>query len=264
MNQTKTIERLSWTIISIATILFIASFFTVCYPDRLESIARIGDINGGVAGSLWALGGVLLFYAALKSQQSSLEIQRREFELQRDELKEARRISSEQIKTMQQQRFENTFFHLLKSHKENLEALKLKPSNDNITGRFALENLLSSFKVTYLSDNKPKDAHSVANDFIQFCNEHDHVLNTFSNNVFRTLQMIDALDGENKDLYVNLFIAQLSHLEKEILFYKGLLGGEKNVLKPLLEKFHALKLLDNNKLLNPDHWKLYNSSAFSN
>lgn len=205
-----------------------------------------------------------MFYAALKSQQSSLEIQNKEFELQREELKEARKISSEQSMTMKQQRFENTFFHLLQSHKENLEALKLKSNNDNITGRFALENLLTNFKGTYLSGNKPKDAHSVANDFISFCNLHDHVLNTYSNNVFRTLQMIDSLDGENKDLYINLYIAQLSHLEKEILFYKGLHGGEKNILKPLLEKFHALKLLDNNKLLNPDYWKLYNPSAFSN
>ncbi|MBK9106394.1 MAG: hypothetical protein IPL92_17985 [Saprospiraceae bacterium] len=262
MKHVKAIEKVSWIIIVIAFLFFIGSFFSFLYPGKIQNFVNIGDINGGVAGSLWALGGVLLFYAALKSQQSSLEIQRREFELQREELKEARMISAEQSKTMQQQRFENTFFLLLKTHKENLESLRINPSNNQLVGRFALEHLWNGFRKGYDKGHSQPEISVITNDFIEYCKAYDHVLNTYCSNVFRTLQIFELLEVDNKYVYINLYASQISQIEKFILFYYGIHAGDSNQLKPLIEKFHLLHMLDEQQLIESQHWKLYDISAY--
>ncbi len=53
------------------------------YEVNLEATAQFGDYIGGFVGSLWSLVGILLFYSALR-------LQRKEFELQRIELRDQR------------------------------------------------------------------------------------------------------------------------------------------------------------------------------
>ncbi|WP_405396845.1 putative phage abortive infection protein [Maribacter sp. Asnod2-G09] len=99
-------------------------FSTVINPERF---AQFGDFIGGVIGSIWALAGVILFYLALKEQRKdfatnrkvlnaqtdALKQQIKEFELQREELHETRKVFILQNETLNFQRFESTFFNLL-------------------------------------------------------------------------------------------------------------------------------------------------------
>lgn len=75
------------------------------YDPNITS--SIGEFIGGIVGAVWALAGVLFFYVALRYQK-------REFQLQRKELIETRKILKSQSKTLKKQQFEGTFFELLK------------------------------------------------------------------------------------------------------------------------------------------------------
>lgn len=261
MKNSKIVETISWILIVLGVILFICSFIFLKYPFVIGSLASIGDINSGLSGSIWSLGGVLLFYAALKSQQESLDIQRKEFELQREELKETRQVFEEQNKSLKLDRFESTFFLILKWHKDVLESLKLKPSNHEIVGRFTLEHLWKEFKNNLDVKNVDLNIKFITNKFTAFCNSYDHILNTYSSTVFNNLMLIDTMEIADKQKYVNLYRAQLSHIEKEILFYLGA-HGENNLLKPLIEKYKLLFLLDTTQLLDPSQLTIYDLSAY--
>lgn len=96
-------------------------------------IAQLGDFVGGVAGSLWALAGVILFYVALEKQKEALDIQleefalqREELQLQRNELKETRAVFQEQSKTQQLAQFETSFYNLLELFKSVVSELKIE------------------------------------------------------------------------------------------------------------------------------------------
>lgn len=58
----------------LAIILVAGGFLAVYYFSFVddESLNNIGDFFGGVAGSLWALASVILFYAALRHQTNEM------------------------------------------------------------------------------------------------------------------------------------------------------------------------------------------------
>lgn len=61
-------------LIVIFFILQLRKEFTVCtdQPINGQITGQVGDFIGGVAGSLWAFAGVLLFYIALRLQRREL------------------------------------------------------------------------------------------------------------------------------------------------------------------------------------------------
>jgi hypothetical protein len=69
-------------------------------------IGQLGDVIGGLVGSLWALAGVLLFYSALV-------LQREEFKDQLVVNKETKGLIETQTKTLIKQQIEGTIFQLL-------------------------------------------------------------------------------------------------------------------------------------------------------
>ncbi|MFT6981535.1 MAG: hypothetical protein ACJAUD_000298 [Crocinitomicaceae bacterium] len=84
-----------------------------------DKIGQLGDFIGGIVGSLWALAGVILFYVALS-------LQRKEFKLQRLELKATRSVFQQQSEQLKIQQRENTFFHLLDNHKKTVTTVSDK------------------------------------------------------------------------------------------------------------------------------------------
>lgn len=84
-----------------------------------DKFGQFGDLIGGVLGAIWAFAGVLLFYYAL-------DLQRKDFKLQKAEMTLSRKTLEEQTKTLSIQRFENTFFSLLANHHEVVNNLSLE------------------------------------------------------------------------------------------------------------------------------------------
>ena len=92
-----------------------------------SKIGQFGDFIGGVVGTLFALAGVILYYAALvdqrkdfKTNQDALNLQVKalnqqivEFQEQRKELEITRQIYEQQNRTMKIQQFESNFYSYL-------------------------------------------------------------------------------------------------------------------------------------------------------
>ena len=67
-------------VIAIVTgfIMFCANDFLFQFQEEIKSdkVGQLGDFIGGVAGSIWALAGVILFYLAFQSQKAALDDQK--------------------------------------------------------------------------------------------------------------------------------------------------------------------------------------------
>ena len=63
---------------------------TVVPDSQFAHLAQMGDFIGGMAGALWSLAGVFLFFLALNLQKQEFEAQRAQLELQREELQSQR------------------------------------------------------------------------------------------------------------------------------------------------------------------------------
>lgn len=133
-----------WLIIAGVGVLFVGMDLFFNEPQiNKEIISLYGQFIGGIAGSIWTLAGVALFYAALRRQTTEFEVQRNQLEMQREELilqrdelklqryetelqrKEFER-QTEQLKlqnaTLAIQKFESTFFQLLAIHNDIVQA----------------------------------------------------------------------------------------------------------------------------------------------
>ena len=138
--------------------------FDVSQKIDSTKIAHLGDFIGGIAGALWSLASVILFYVALSEQRRDLKINQKalkaqvkslrkqieEFELQREELQETRKVFKEQSETFQIQRFENSFFQLTSLHHEIIDKIYFEISPLDVVMTFhkrtALRELASQLK----------------------------------------------------------------------------------------------------------------------
>jgi hypothetical protein len=117
------------TLVISGFIFFVKGSWVFSIDSNIDEskIGQYGDFVGGIIGSLFSLVGIILFYVALQEQrkdfstnQKTLKIQIdafqkqvEEFELQRGELIETRKIYEQQDKTMKKQQFESNFYSFL-------------------------------------------------------------------------------------------------------------------------------------------------------
>jgi len=115
-------EKASKIIIWIGLFVLTLGLIIFLYKENLfiedaliksDKIGQFGDFIGGVAGAIWALAGVILFYVALDKQKEALSLQLNEFNLQREELEKTREIFNEQSNTQIITQFETSFYNLL-------------------------------------------------------------------------------------------------------------------------------------------------------
>jgi len=78
-------EGFTKLLIGLGTLAIIVGFVMFCLHDSLfqfdeqiksDKVGQLGDFVGGVAGSIWALAGVILFYLAFQSQKDALDDQK--------------------------------------------------------------------------------------------------------------------------------------------------------------------------------------------
>ena len=152
-----------------------------------EKVAQLGDFIGGVVGSIWALAGVILFYAALT-------LQRKEFRLQRQELKATRNIFEAQADQLKVQQRENTFFHLIENHRNLVQTLSAKtqslssrnPTTETIVGYSVLNTRWKEIEREF---KKFKEHFETSNGVfsLRMNSSHNPIRNLISFNEFQSL-----------------------------------------------------------------------------
>lgn len=101
---------------SIVTGLWLLTWFLLYGYDDAKR-GTFGDMFGSINALFSGLAFAGVIYAIFL-QKDELSLQRRELEMTRDELRGQKDAMLQQQETMDRQRFENTFFHLLRLHRE--------------------------------------------------------------------------------------------------------------------------------------------------
>ncbi|TDN97822.1 putative phage abortive infection protein [Sunxiuqinia elliptica] len=246
-------------IIGITIFLWNDSHLDISSSIKSEKFGQFGDFIGGLIGSLWAFSGVILFYVALNEQRKDIKINREalkqqisEFELQRVELEETRKIFEQQHETQVYQRFENTFFQLLHNHNEIVNSLDLRAIKSHKltnTGRDCFKSFYLNFS-TELKDieTSNKREAEVINSYIETYNKYEADLSHYFRNLYNIIKFIDNSEIKNKKIYTNFVRAQLSNYELIFLFYNCLSKNGIDKFKPLVEKYSLLKNINKSQL----------------
>jgi len=274
-TKTKNYTYWAWAFVIIGFV--VASIGLYAYFNQNEqnqfTLNELGDYFAGTVASAWALAGLFFIYVAflgqkqqLINQQIELSYNQAEVKATRYELRGQKEQLIEQNKTAKLQRFENTFFSLLKNHSSMVNDIDLR-SGGNITeqGKDCIKTFYKRFRNKcqgYVNTNQLLIEELPIDQAIEFYMEMYHSNQADLGHYFRNLyHILKLLKNENvisdKKKYSNLLRAQLSSYELAILFYNclGDYGYEK--FYPLIEQFDFLKNLDRDLLISPDHLNEY-------
>ncbi|PZD79333.1 putative phage abortive infection protein [Mesonia sp. K7] len=269
MLTEKNSKILLW--VGLALLLLGVIFFlwkeSISFSTKINSnkAAQFGDLIGGIVGSLWSLAGVILFYVALTEQRTDIQINRKaleaqvqalnqqiqEFELQRSELTETRKVFEEQSETLKIQRFENTFFQLLSLHHELIDKLNfslheinfglrnyesrevLSEASAKLDNKIERSNLISqrnsSGGYTYI-ENPPDSIYSSEERLLDvykqfYFEDFKQILSHYFRNIYHIFKFIyksELIINSKKQFYASIVRAQLSSDELFLILYNSL------------------------------------------
>ncbi|MDF1668451.1 MAG: putative phage abortive infection protein [Roseovarius sp.] len=206
---------------------------------------EIGDSLAGFAGSLAFIWIVVTVW-----------LQATELSEQRDVLKDHKTEFAAQNKSLKEQIFENTFFQMLSSLGEIIEAIDLAGANGNTTGR-------DCFKVYY--ERLRKRNHGTTGGDLTFVVEeffakYGHEFGHYFRFLYNFYRYIDE-SGHTKKHHVKVLRSYISDYELLLLFYNGQTVAGQNFCK-YFEKYAVFDNLPCAKLMKPEHLTNYSTKAY--
>ena len=184
---------------------------SLVYFQDLGKAGQFGDMFGGVNAlfSGLALIGVVvaIFYqrSELKLQRKELELTRQEMECQREELRGQKEVMSKQYESMAIQKFENSFYQMLKAHND-LIAMMYDYTDEEFDESVTVGNALFEFAYNKMNKN--------------FWRGHEIYFEQLMPYLFRVetiLQYIDNSKIHPRDLYVQIFRSNFTACEVKII-----------------------------------------------
>ena len=165
--------------------------------------------------------------------------------------------------------FENVFFNMTNTLEHIVSELKVKREEDNVSfnedWKYWAENTNSDenddkeqyvegrevFKYVY-EEKQPSIAEVVKNDGIfGYEQQMTGLFDSYFRYLYRILKYIDdskLISDEVKYQYAGILRAHLSYMELPLLYYNGLSGFGREKMKPLMERYHLLKNIREEKL----------------
>lgn len=269
----KLIHVMAWLFVALGFASALYGVTVIAADPRkfeLGNLANLGGFLQGSTASLWALAGLLFIFDTVRTTNKQLEYQEKQLEQQEKE-------SLEQLKSIQLQSFENTFFQLLgmlnnitnglEIHEEREAAPPAEGNRITYHGRDCFTYWHSGLRAGYRSaagQIPPAGTGELPAPTRAFLENHYQQNQTVFGHYFRMLyQLIKFVDESKvvtdpleKRRYIHLVRAQLSAHELVFLFYNGLIE-KKEKLKTKIKAYNLLKHLDPTLLLNPAHAQLY-------
>ncbi|MGM8924726.1 putative phage abortive infection protein [Enterobacter hormaechei subsp. steigerwaltii] len=231
-------------VVSVASVIGYAVFL-IFFSWPITSISEPG-VFGDSFGVLTSLFSALAFVCVVWT----LNYQREEFKLQKQELAESK-------KEIAKQGFENSFFQMLKIQNDIVEGITYEKigmmEKDEFKGRDALKELSIKLhsQIKSLAKNAI-DLDRVKHSYEALFNEDGHRLAHYFRFLYNIFRFLSEADIDNKMLYARLVRAQISNQELFLLYY--------NSLTPAGRKFqnyiHEFNLMDNllvNELVCESH-----------
>jgi hypothetical protein len=256
------------------------------FPD-LQSAGFFGNSFGAIQAlfSALALAGIGL---AILIQNRELALQRMDLRTTREEISrqteqfEGQKIQFEsqklqfelQNETLIQQRFENTFFHLMTLHHEIVGSIADRKTEKGeaveMRGRAVFASAYIPLKDRYkgLRPESPETAEALTADIELIRKQFSWFFRRFGpyfTNFFSMLEFVDHNRVgylEVKQFYVGLLRAQLSDYELMFIFYYAVTAPDKAHYTNLAEKYRLFADLDDKDLLDPAHVRFFGQEAF--
>lgn len=260
------------------------------FGHSTEQLDRLGGFLAGTTGALWSAAGLFLIFAAFLAQLRQSALQEEEIRLNRLELRQTQvelRGQKEQLeaqsRTFKQQQFESTFFQLLALHHQIVNGIdrvekpltlaavfkpsRPEPAPEEFRGRDVFVRIFRDLKSTQKSFEEeygPADLSVTVNEIykrVYTRNQSD--LGHYFRNLYTLIKFVKNSDVQDKHAYTNIVRAQLSTYELLLLFYNCLSEHGREKFKPLIEEFHLLKNMPQERVLDGSHIEAYSPSAFA-
>lgn len=239
LSNKKTKKKLPWILISFGLFAFfcivsVFGVYSISFKDfsfiaDTEKFGQFGDFIGGTLNPILAFLSFMALLYTIKIQMDELKLSREELEATREELKGSRIAQQEQSESLKLQNhatklqmFENTFFQLLNLFIENKKEIVY--GTDAYSNK-AIKKYVYSFKSAYKFN------------YENFYNTNESSFGTYFGQAYQILNIINQNNIENKQRYVNIFRAQFTKDELELLFYHCLGTIGKRKFKKLVEDY---------------------------
>lgn len=235
------------------------------YPVPGEA-GQFGDMFG-VANALFSGLAFVGVVAAILLQRVELQLQREELTETRGEIRLQREQMEEQNESLLRQRFEATFFKLVRLLNDKASALTLTHGGRLKVGSEAIQ--------AYAAEVRRVSVRAFGQDYRELLDDSaieglrtevrravGNAFYHYARTTYTVLRFIDRTGGFDAKLYAGILRAQLSTNELTILFYASLYGTGREVLKPLLEKYEIFENLPADALGHASHAKAYAPEAF--
>lgn len=210
------------------------------------AIPGVADKIAAASALFSILAFVGLLYTILL-QREDLSAQRENQEKLQAEVEEQHRYIKAQADALTQQAFENTFFHLLRLHNDNVRSQTWttpQAAGTVMSGRRAftvaaaeLTGRVAEFRRQL---NREMNLEDLNNLYAEVCEREGADFGHYFRNLYHIVKYVDESSVPERRRYTSQVRAQLSQSEFEVLFFNGLRkkGGSK--FKPLIERYALL------------------------
>ena len=252
--------RIALSAICVIVVLFSFSWWGIDHFIEESNRGVFGDKFGAINSFFSGLAVAGLIYT-IYLQKEELRLQREELRQTRNEMIRHTKEFNEQNKTLQIQRFENTFFNMMKMLQEIIQGLsvsilkQIEKKDFDLSGKphkyIKAEEILCQgrqvFEETYKNANVCLMG-VVRAKGIEGYNETDAVslYDHYFRYLYRIMKFVDTSffdKFEDQYKYMAMLRGQLSKYELIWLYYNGLSENGESKMKPLIEKYAMLKNL---------------------
>jgi len=231
----------------------------------LEDRGTFGDMYGAVNALFSGLAFTGLIITIL--------LQRKDLNLQRDEMELTRKEFVTQNDTLKRQQFENTFFNLLSIHHQIVDSIDIgNPNVESFKGRDVFRKKYDEFRLSYDKNRSDFDESLYMRHYEQVQTDFGH----YFRNLYRMVKMVDEadlIDNSNpkeslkriyriRYKYTSIIRSNLSDYELLWIFYNSLSKNGKERFQPLIVQYTLLKNLPIDKLIHKKHKDLIGIQAF--
>ncbi|WP_429030150.1 putative phage abortive infection protein [Aeromonas veronii] len=239
MNSYEKPFYISLLIIFFIFALYGAALLWIVWPISEFSITKAGTF-GDSFGVLTSFFTGIAFSGIL----ATLFMQREDLKLTREELIETRKEMFSQSQTFARQRFEDSFYQLLKLYKENLKDLSIRTQEQStrLCGVEALRFLILKFDKLWASQgyrSLPSEENALLAYKYELIRSIKSVFIKQSRYIGTFYSILTLIDEECKaplikETYWRILASQLTAYEVKYLFYQAVVYGDNKYVKNLL------------------------------
>ena len=283
MNQFSS-KRVTKSVLLIAAVgwllaLTVLSFYFFWFQgelsDKQDVWGSFGDFVGGTLNPLFSFLALIALLLTIVLQTRQLEmsseelaLSRQELALTRNEVSRSADALASQDKNLLLQRFETTFFNLLKHIEACRKEISYESGDKLVNGGDAIEKLYKKFQ-SNLTEVTGRSGHFPIYTFKQSCHKingikleykkfyeskHGDDLGQYFRLLYHILRFVDDNHQvENKSFYTNLLRAQLSRYELCLIFYNSISQFGEDKMAPLVKKYNILKHIEKSKIKEENH-----------